>query len=196
MSLVEIEDKQIGQNLARLRGAMSQKDLAVAMRKRGHKWAQATVWNVERGERPLRLSEATAIADVLGLQSVQSITAPEGEFEYLVTEAKLYAAKRELALRAEDVIRLQRQMVEELNALSTKDLDESTVRSLEWDLRTTPAEIAYDVVLEQFPLVKALADHGGPFGPALLTGFEQLELKTANDITFGRAGDGEHPTAP
>lgn len=35
------------------------------MKERGLKWSQATVWNVERGERPLRLAEARVLVDVL-----------------------------------------------------------------------------------------------------------------------------------
>lgn len=170
---------------------MSQKDLAIAMRERGHKWSQATVWNVERGERPLRLSEATALADVLELQSVQSITAPEGEFEYLVTESKLHAAERELALQAESVLRLKRQMVEELNAMYTKDLDSSAVRALEWQLRTTPVEVVNDVLVEQIPMVQTLAEQGGPFGAALLDGMLRTDVKTAHEIVFGQKDDGE-----
>lgn len=181
---MEIDDKQIGQNIARLRGAMSQKDLAVAMRHRGHKWSQATVWNVERGERPLRLSEATAVAELLELESVQSITAPEGEFEYLVTESKLHAAQREIALQAENVLRLQRQMVEELNTMVTTSLDDVTVRGLEWDLRMTPVEVVFDVVKEQIPMVRPLSEGGSRFGAALLDGITRMELTRANDVQF------------
>lgn len=36
---------------------MSQQDLASEMRSRGFKWAQATVWSIETGERPLRFTE-------------------------------------------------------------------------------------------------------------------------------------------
>ena len=58
-------DSQIGQNLVTLRGDMSQKDLATRMRTLGWKWSQATVWSVETGERPLRLAEATDLAQIL-----------------------------------------------------------------------------------------------------------------------------------
>lgn len=58
-------DEQIGRNLASIRGDMSQKDLAEEMRKRGWKWSQATVWSIEKGERPLRLAEAAELAAVL-----------------------------------------------------------------------------------------------------------------------------------
>ena len=58
-------DEQIGRNLAQLRGDMSQKDLAAEMRKRGWKWSQATVWSIEKGERPLRLAEAQDIVALM-----------------------------------------------------------------------------------------------------------------------------------
>jgi transcriptional regulator with XRE-family HTH domain len=45
---------------------MTQERLAAEMRDRGFRWSQNTVWKVERGERPLRLSEATAAASILG----------------------------------------------------------------------------------------------------------------------------------
>jgi len=36
------------------------------MRSRGFKWSQATVWSIEKGERPLRLGEALAVTEILG----------------------------------------------------------------------------------------------------------------------------------
>lgn len=53
--------------MASLRGARSQKVLAEQMRDRGWSWAQATVSSVEKGERPLRLTEAEDLADLLGV---------------------------------------------------------------------------------------------------------------------------------
>lgn len=58
-------DENIGANVAVLRGEISQKDLASRMRERGWKWSQATVWSVEKGERPLRLAEAADLAEIL-----------------------------------------------------------------------------------------------------------------------------------
>ena len=59
-------DILIGKNLTTLRGSVSQQELAALMRDRNHKWSQATVWSVEKGERPLRLHEAVDLASVLG----------------------------------------------------------------------------------------------------------------------------------
>lgn len=58
-------DEEIGRTLNRLRGNHSQNRVAQAMRDRGHKWSQATVWSVEKGERPLRLTEAEDLAAFL-----------------------------------------------------------------------------------------------------------------------------------
>lgn len=59
-------DALIGQNLARLRGDLSQAELAKEMKKRGYKWSQATVWAIEKGDRPLRLAEARDVIVTLG----------------------------------------------------------------------------------------------------------------------------------
>ena len=60
-------DEQIGRNLVSLRGGMSQKDLADRMRTHGFKWSQATVWAIEKGERPLRLTESLALGKIFGI---------------------------------------------------------------------------------------------------------------------------------
>jgi len=60
-------DEEIGRAVVALRGDRSQQALANAMRERGWKWSQATVWSIETGERPLRLAEAEDLASVLGL---------------------------------------------------------------------------------------------------------------------------------
>lgn len=60
-------DRKIGEAVALLRGEKTQQAVAAEMRARGMKWSQATVWSVEKGDRPLRLAEAEALADVLGV---------------------------------------------------------------------------------------------------------------------------------
>lgn len=64
-------DVQVGRNIAAYRAGRSQQWLADAMRSFGWKWSQATVWAVEKGERPLRLSEALDVAMLLGMHSDQ-----------------------------------------------------------------------------------------------------------------------------
>jgi hypothetical protein len=55
---------------------MTQQALANEMRERGHKWSQATVWSVEKGERPIRLTEAVDVAEILGLR-VDHLLSPQ-----------------------------------------------------------------------------------------------------------------------
>ncbi len=60
-------NRQIGETVRELRGSLPQEAVAEGMRARGHvKWSQSTVWSVETGARPLRLTEAEALAEVLG----------------------------------------------------------------------------------------------------------------------------------
>jgi transcriptional regulator with XRE-family HTH domain len=63
-------DADVGRRIKALRKAqrISQSNLIVKMALLyGIQWHQSTVTNVERGERPLKLSEALAVADVLGV---------------------------------------------------------------------------------------------------------------------------------
>lgn len=60
-----LRDQTIGENIARIRGNLSQQALADLMRERGHDWTQATVWAVEKGRRPIRLAEAEVLAGIL-----------------------------------------------------------------------------------------------------------------------------------
>lgn len=90
-------DERIGQNLAIVRGDTSQKELADRMRERGFKWSQATVWSIEHGERPLRLSEAQEVADIL-MRPLDMLLAQDGE-------AVVHAATRTVAERYNDILK-------------------------------------------------------------------------------------------
>lgn len=92
------KDELIGKNLAELRGEISQADIAKAMRERGYKWSQATVWAVERGERPLRLAEADDLRVILGRDSFQ------GAAEFLAPTQEMY-----LVARLTEVVSAQKQ---------------------------------------------------------------------------------------
>jgi len=58
-------ERLIGVTVSVLRDGMPQQAVADAMRERGHRWSQSTVWSVEKGERRLLLSEAADLAEVL-----------------------------------------------------------------------------------------------------------------------------------
>lgn len=82
------KDELIGRNLTELRGELSQAEIAKAMREKGHKWSQATVWAIERGERPLRLSEADDLRVILGRDSFQ------GAAEFLAPTEEMHIVAR------------------------------------------------------------------------------------------------------
>lgn len=105
-------DVLVGQALGALRGDRAQSAIADEMRQRGWKWSQATVWSVEKGERPLRLLEAGDLADILGVQiedffGDRAAARQEAEFRRLqgqVYDADMHirrATQRLLAARAE-----------------------------------------------------------------------------------------------
>lgn len=66
-------DAVIGQNIALFRGEQSQSDLALRMKEKGIKWSQTTVWEVEKGKRALKFSEALVLAEVLEI-SLERLT--------------------------------------------------------------------------------------------------------------------------
>lgn len=88
-------DEAIGQNLARFRGERTQQDIADAMRSMGYKWSQATVWAVEKGERPIRLTEAMDIARELRVD-LSDLFSTERESVLRVALANMAPASKRL----------------------------------------------------------------------------------------------------
>src|SRR5688572_30629402 len=76
--MANISDETIGANIQRFRGSISQKEMAARMRDAGWKWSQATVWSVEKGERPLRLAEAVDLGDILQVPFVALLLSDRG----------------------------------------------------------------------------------------------------------------------
>lgn len=60
-------DQEIGRRVREARGSMSQSELADRMTGGEVRWHQGTVTAVETGKRPLRFSEAIALASELGV---------------------------------------------------------------------------------------------------------------------------------
>lgn len=73
----------IGENLAKYRAFMSQGALADHMRYLGFPWVQSTVSAIESGKRPLRLSEASAVAAIVGI-SVESLLMQHSDAERML----------------------------------------------------------------------------------------------------------------
>jgi transcriptional regulator with XRE-family HTH domain len=68
----------VAANIARLRKAnnLNQEQLAHALRYEGLRWDRATVAGVETGRRQVRLTEAVALCDVLGVSMAELVTPP------------------------------------------------------------------------------------------------------------------------
>lgn len=122
-------DVAIGQNLARLRGDKTQQDIAEAMRAAGYKWSQATVWSVEKGERPLRLVEAEALSGVLK-SSIDRMLLPDQDAELV---DRLWRFTHDFALKAQDLSLATREFEDSRGALQfvvedvSKRLDEADI---------------------------------------------------------------------
>lgn len=70
-------DRNVATNLRtfRERAGVSQEELAQRMSERGFGFSQATVWKIESGQRPVRISEAVALSEALGLRRWIDLTA-------------------------------------------------------------------------------------------------------------------------
>jgi transcriptional regulator with XRE-family HTH domain len=133
-------DVRIGQNLERMRGAMSQRDLAEAMRQFGYRWSQATVWSVEKGERPLRLTEAEDIATIFG-KSVFDLLSESWQTEF-TRQLRLTANLAEKVEEAvADLVWAQRDLaaIAEQRAAAIDDDLQATLEQL---LRVRAADVA------------------------------------------------------
>jgi transcriptional regulator with XRE-family HTH domain len=69
-------DQNIAANLRTYReaAAISQEELAQRMADLGFGFSQATIWKIERGQRPVKASELAALADSLGVMTATSLT--------------------------------------------------------------------------------------------------------------------------
>lgn len=98
-----IGDAEVGANMLRLRerAGLTQKELGDQMRTLGHKWSQATVWSVEKGERPLRLTEAASLSLIFNEDvGALMLRADEGQARAIV-EAAHMAEERLRAFEAD-----------------------------------------------------------------------------------------------
>lgn len=139
-----VEDTEIGRNLARLRGEMSQKDVADQMRRRGFKWSQATVWSVERGERPLRLAEADALSEFLEMSNLYSLTSNRTTFNIRLSTGKIDAARVRVENAAEEVTTLQLELAQLMGSLDLEEVDDKTLQNAVSLMTHSPANMAYD----------------------------------------------------
>ncbi|MDH6237041.1 hypothetical protein [Cryobacterium sp. CG_9.6] len=138
-------DQQIGRNMAAFRGEMSQKELASQMRTLGWKWSQATVWSIEKGERPLRLAEAEDVTQILGIFTSTRLTVSSDGADILIAMNKMSAANQELEHSIANFHSAQLELA--LGAESMEISFELGEAVADW-LRTTPESLASHYRLE------------------------------------------------
>lgn len=149
-------DEQIGEAVRELRGEMSQDALAESMRVSGHpKWSQSTVWSVERGTRPLRLTEAETIAELFR-HPLDELLAPADM--RLITHHRRQVGERglRLAFAALDMKAAQEGLMRALEKAG-RDLDDP-------DLDFQPHEKARATLTPDQVAAAALAEDGGAVG--------------------------------
>ncbi|MFV0435592.1 MAG: helix-turn-helix domain-containing protein [Leucobacter sp.] len=108
----DTRDETIGKRVAHYRGDIPQKQLADLMRDLGWKWSQATVWSIEKGERPLRLAEAEDLCGILRVEMHQ-LLASEITTNLIKLRDRLV---REMALvqsEIDDLERIRREVANE-----------------------------------------------------------------------------------
>jgi hypothetical protein len=102
-------DREVGRVVAELRGERTQQSVADAMRELGWPWSQATVWSVEKGERPLKLREAVVLAAILGT-SVETFVGVDPDLVLLSN--KLTHVHGEIAAHKQQIAALEQQLAE------------------------------------------------------------------------------------
>jgi len=131
-------DEAIGQNLTRFRGERTQQDIADAMRSLGYKWSQATVWAVEKGERPMRLTEAIDVAGILGVD-VSDMVSTRAEGMFRVALRKMMDAYENLGKVVSDYEDAQLLLAMTADAASISE--NQAVETRDW-LNLTAARVA------------------------------------------------------
>ncbi len=89
------QDQRIGAAVVALRGDKTQQAVAASMRERGWKWSQATVWSVEKGDRPLRLAEASDLAGVFGCAILMLLQPPETLSAVVMLEQATFRVRKD-----------------------------------------------------------------------------------------------------
>jgi transcriptional regulator with XRE-family HTH domain len=91
-------ERILGQRLRGLReeAGLTQEQVAARMRSLGHHLYQNTIWKIEAGKRPVRVNEAVALANILGipLDGLLRDPALSAEGSALWTQLQQVAAQR------------------------------------------------------------------------------------------------------
>jgi transcriptional regulator with XRE-family HTH domain len=149
VTALEDQYKDIDQNIAanlrtyREAGTISQEELAQRMADRGFGFSQATIWKIERGQRPVKASELVALAHSLGIMSATSLTykpdAARHQVQLEQAHRKAHHAYQSLKEAAADYLEAQFDLVFAARQAHDAGL---TVTELHTTWLDTPAEEA------------------------------------------------------
>lgn len=147
----------------RLEKGWSQNEFARKLQEVGLNWKQPTVDRVEKGTRPLRFTEALAIAKFFG-ETVESMSAPEEftRWQLLVREAAVAMLAERLVHYQWENERMEERVIEIYGRSVYEDLPKPVAKWVDWISHkspTTQASLAlYD---HDFDLYEAAAQESG-----------------------------------
>lgn len=95
----------------KLRGAVSQQELAQRMSERGQDWQQKTVSRVEKGTRDVKLFEAVDLAAVLGVSLDELMSTDESALAAVEERAKVAAAQTKLQVAFYSAVEGQQELL-------------------------------------------------------------------------------------
>ena len=111
------------------------------MRERGWKWSQATVWAVEKGDRPLRLAEANDLGAILK-KPVGAFMYSPGEHEIEKADKRLQESRKALEEALTSYLHGRIRMAQLLDAARRRGEDLGRVgRAGEGRLHITPETV-------------------------------------------------------
>lgn len=120
-------DEIIGRNLSMLRGDMSQEELAGRMRDAGYSWTKMTVYNIERGDRQLRLAEAVDVLRCLGrnpLSDIDKLLADDSTVHLLDLSSQLLDKNNVILAASADIGRLRIELANQYVLFAKNATDE------------------------------------------------------------------------
>ena len=123
------------------------------MKARGWKWSQPTVVAIEKGERPLKVSELRQLAEILKLDSIADLIAESPADRGLMALSALEAADKNLRTAATDWWKAQDRFRRVLHRLARDGdpLPGSEAERTAWLARTPAQTVDRQVELSDLP---------------------------------------------
>lgn len=158
------------------------------MRMRGHKWSQATVWAVEKGERGVRLAESADLAEVLAhATSPMDLLRPIEQTEVLSMWGRLARVIAHVGAGLGEVEALQEALRERVAGVNLASLDPALARGVRELTEQTVQQIFFG------PAWTPIVDEDGTTraaGPRRTEDEADAVIEAAKRLTARRRNDG------